>query len=159
MSIGFAQSCGCRRTGTNPRLARVAGDPLYSTSGTAARTSYSEGMVSGQSTLEAWPGRRRNFYEKHRATSNGFRSFSICGHRHWLKRDQQHHLTAMLRGFYQYSGLHHCTRKLSWVRYQVQRQWAGTLRRRSQRHRLSWSFLSSREWFELPHGRLLHPMI
>ena len=29
----------------------------------------------------------------------------------------------MLRGFYQYFGLHHCERKLSWVRHEVQRQW------------------------------------
>ena len=83
----------------------------------------------------------------------------LSGHRHWLKREQQHQLSAMLRGFYQYFGLHHCTRKLSWVRYQVQRQWAGILRRRSQRHKLTWSYLASREWFELPSGRLLHPMI
>ncbi len=30
-------------------------------------------------------------------------------HRHWKKREQQHHLSVMLRGFYQYFGLHHCT--------------------------------------------------
>ena len=52
-------------------------------------------------------------------------------HGHWLNRDQQYHLWAMLRGFYQYFGLHHCTRKRSWVRQQVQRQWAGLRRRRS----------------------------
>jgi len=80
-------------------------------------------------------------------------------HRHWLKREQQHHLSTMLRGFYQYFGLHHCTGKLGWIRYQVQRQWAGALRRRSQRHRLSWRYLAGRTWFELPHGRLLHPLI
>jgi RNA-directed DNA polymerase len=80
-------------------------------------------------------------------------------HMHWLKREQQRHLTVMLRGFYQYFGLHHCTRKLSWVRYAVQRQWAGVLRRRSQRHRLTWSYLVRRTWFELPLGRLLHPLI
>jgi RNA-directed DNA polymerase len=80
-------------------------------------------------------------------------------HRHWLKREQQHHLTLMLRGFYQYFGLHHCQRKLSSVRYAVLRQWAGVLRRRSQRHRLTWTYLASRSWFELPYGRTLHPMI
>jgi group II intron reverse transcriptase/maturase len=80
-------------------------------------------------------------------------------HKHWLKREQQHHLSVMLRGFYQYFALHHCVRKLSWLRYAVQRQWAGILRRRSQRHRLTWQYLASRTWFELPLGRLLHPLI
>jgi hypothetical protein len=80
-------------------------------------------------------------------------------HRHWSIREQQHHLTTMLRGFYRYFGLHHCARKLSWLRFEVQRQWAGVLRRRSQRHRLSWSYLATRSWFELPHGHVLHPMV
>jgi RNA-directed DNA polymerase len=83
----------------------------------------------------------------------------LSQHRHWLKREQQHHLSAMLRGFFQYFGLHHCTRKLSLVRYRVQRQWAGVLRRRSQRHRLTWRYLASRPWFELPPVHLLHPLI
>jgi len=34
-------------------------------------------------------------------------------HSHWKRRDQQKHLQLMLRGFYQYFGLHHCERKLS----------------------------------------------
>jgi RNA-directed DNA polymerase len=80
-------------------------------------------------------------------------------HRHWLKREQQHQLSLMLRGFYQYFGLHHCTRKLKWLRHAVQRQWAGVLRRRSQRHRLTWQYLASRAWFELPPVRVLHPLI
>jgi hypothetical protein len=80
-------------------------------------------------------------------------------HRHWTPRQQQHHLSLMLRGFYQYFGLHHCTRKLSWLRHVVQRQWAGVLRRRSQRHRCSWEYLTSRPWFELPTGQVLHPGI
>jgi group II intron reverse transcriptase/maturase len=80
-------------------------------------------------------------------------------HRHWQKREQQHHLSVMLRGFYQYFGLHHCTRKLSWLRHIVQRQWAGVLRRRSQRHQLPWATLTSRPWFELPTGHVLHPRI
>ena len=83
----------------------------------------------------------------------------LCQHRHWLKREQQQQLSLMLRGFYQYFGLHHCTRKLSWLRYAVQRQWAGVLRRRSQRHRLTWRYLAGRAWFELPSGHVLHPLI
>ena len=80
-------------------------------------------------------------------------------HRHWKKREQQHHLSVMLRGFYQYFGLHHCSGKLSWIRKEVQRQWVQALRRRGQRHRLSWIVLRERQWFNLPLPRTLHPMI
>ena len=48
----------------------------------------------------------------------------LLAHRHWKRREQQHHLTVMLRGFYQYFALHHCERKLSWIRYEILRQWA-----------------------------------
>ena len=65
----------------------------------------------------------------------------------------------MLRGFYQYFGLHHCSGKLSWIRKEVQRQWVQALRRRGQRHRLSWIVLRERQWFNLPLPRTLHPMI
>jgi len=73
-------------------------------------------------------------------------------HMHWKRRDQQRRLTMMLRGFYQYFGLHHCKPKLDVIRYEVQRQWIRTLRRQSQRHCLYWSYLKSRAWFELPYA-------
>jgi RNA-directed DNA polymerase len=83
----------------------------------------------------------------------------LKSHRHWKRRDQQRHLTMLLRGFYQYFALHHCKPKLDWVRCEVQRQWVRALRRRSQRHRLFWSYLKSRAWFELPYAETLHPMV
>jgi group II intron reverse transcriptase/maturase len=83
----------------------------------------------------------------------------LKSHRHWKRRDQQRHLTMMLRGFYQYFALHHCKPKLDWVRCEVQRQWMRALRRRSQRHRLFWSYLKSRAWFELPYAETLHPTV
>ena len=70
----------------------------------------------------------------------------LLEHRHWKRREQQQHLTAMLRGFYQYFALHHCDRKLHWIRYEVQRQW-------------SWEQLGQRPWFELPFARNLHPTV
>jgi group II intron reverse transcriptase/maturase len=76
----------------------------------------------------------------------------LKGHRHWKRRDQQRQLTTMLRGFYQYFGLHHCQRKLDVIRREVQLQWIRTLRRRSQRHRMYWSYLTSRSWFGLPQA-------
>jgi len=40
-------------------------------------------------------------------------------HMHWMRRDQQRQLRTMLRGFYQYFGLHHCKPKLDGIRYEV----------------------------------------
>jgi RNA-directed DNA polymerase len=80
-------------------------------------------------------------------------------HQNWKRRDQQKRLTQMLCGFYQYFGLHHCERKLKWMRQQVQLQWIRCLRRRSQRHRLYWSYLTSRAWFELPYPHTVHPTV
>ena len=77
-------------------------------------------------------------------------------HRHWKRRDQQQHLTLMLRGFYQYFGLRHCERKLMWIRREVELQWIRRLRRRSQRHRMYWSYLRTREWFKLPYPSGVH---
>ncbi|PSR20067.1 MAG: hypothetical protein C7B45_16685 [Sulfobacillus acidophilus] len=83
----------------------------------------------------------------------------LVAHRHWRRRDQQAYLAAMLQGFYQYFGLHPCRRKLWGIYYEVQRQWAGQLRRRSQRHRMFWSYLRTRDWFILPQPRLTHPEV
>jgi len=80
-------------------------------------------------------------------------------HMHWSPRVQQAHLATMLRGFYQYFALHHCERKLDWIRHEVQLQWRRTLRRRSQRHRVFWTYLKSRSWFELPYPTTLHPTV
>lgn len=65
----------------------------------------------------------------------------------------------MLRGFYQYFALHHCERKLSWVRQQVQRQWISALNRRGQRRKTNWTRLKDRLWFELPWAHNLHPIV
>ena len=80
-------------------------------------------------------------------------------HRHWRRRDQQAHLRAMLTGFYQYFGLHHGRRKLWWVYFEVQRQWRTPRRRRSQGHRMFWSYLQTRDWFRLPQPALTHPTV
>jgi RNA-directed DNA polymerase len=85
----------------------------------------------------------------------------LVRHMHWKRRDQQRHLWEMLRGFYQYFRLHHCQEKLDWIRREVQQQWRRTLRQQSQRHRLHWSYLASREWFKLPlpPRHSLHPTV
>ena len=84
----------------------------------------------------------------------------------WLRRNQhvpvqvQHKgLAAKLRGYFQYFGLWHCGSKLQAVRDQVIWYWIGTLRRRSQRHHITWEWLQRRSWFHLPSPRVVHPMV
>lgn len=69
---------------------------------------------------------------------------------HKSRRHQQAKLTKMLNGFYQYFSLHHCQKKLAWVRHEVELQWIRVLKDQSQRHRMYWSYLSNAEWFQLP---------
>jgi hypothetical protein len=85
----------------------------------------------------------------------------LLQHRHWSRREQQSHLRAMLQGFYQYFGLHHCQKKLSWIHCEVQQQWRRTLRTQSQRHKLYWSYLETRDWFKLPWPPrgVVHPTV
>lgn len=83
----------------------------------------------------------------------------LLRHRHWKRREQQYHLTVMLRGFYQYFALHHSERKLSWIRHETLRQWKHALQRRGQRRRLSWERLGNCSWFELPFARNMHPTV
>lgn len=77
-------------------------------------------------------------------------------HMHWKRRDQQRHLTTMLRGFYQYYALHHCKDKLDWLLGEVKRQWRRSIKRRSQRHHVFWCYLQSRDWFKLPYAEVIH---
>jgi len=63
---------------------------------------------------------------------------------------QQRQLAAMLRGFFQYFNVPTSHHKLFLMRREVQRMWAKALRRRSQRHRLTWEYLAARPWFRLP---------
>jgi group II intron reverse transcriptase/maturase len=81
--------------------------------------------------------------------------------KHWSRREQQSHLRAMLQGFYQYFGLHHCQKKLHWIYREVTQQWRRTLCRQGQRHKLHWSYLETRDWFKLPlpPNRTVHPTV
>jgi len=83
----------------------------------------------------------------------------LVENRHWRRWEQREHLTRMLLGFYQYFSLHHCGRKLNWVRQEVQRQWISALNRRGQRGRLNWARLQSQPWFELPLAYMRHPQV
>jgi hypothetical protein len=78
-------------------------------------------------------------------------------HRHWRRRDQQRHLATQLKGFYQYFALNRCAPKLERVKYHVEKQWRHTMKRQSQRHRVFWSYVRGRSWFQLPQPKVLHP--
>jgi RNA-directed DNA polymerase len=78
---------------------------------------------------------------------------------HQRPRLHQKVLNQMLRGFYQYFGLHHCMARLSKLRYEVHRRWLWTLQRRSQRHNLTWESLARKPWFQLVPPRVVHPTV
>ena len=65
---------------------------------------------------------------------------------HWQRKQ----LTIKLKGFYGYFGLRHCLTALKHVKFHVERLWITTLRRRSQRHKLHWTTVKKRLWFDLP---------
>jgi hypothetical protein len=44
-------------------------------------------------------------------------------------------------------------RKLSWIRHEVQRHWVHALQRRGQRQRISWVYLSNREYAQSQRER------
>ena len=78
---------------------------------------------------------------------------------HINRVEQQKHLTKMLRGFYQYFGLHWCREKLRLVRFYVVRLWVKFLRKQSQRHNYTWQNLNRRSWFKLPLPLVVHPNV
>ena len=60
-----------------------------------------------------------------------------------------------LKGYYVYFGLRHCLPALRHIRWHVGRLWITELRKRSQRHRLSWQGVRQRPWFlSLPEPAL-----
>ena len=66
-------------------------------------------------------------------------------------------LRAVLLGHYRYYGVAGNGRKLNALRYHLCRLWHRTLKRRSQRHRLTWERMSRLIARWLPHPRIWHP--
>lgn len=77
----------------------------------------------------------------------------------WMKRNrcvprtgQHRYLSAVLRGHYQYYGLSGNWRRVSAFYYRVTRSWCKWLRRRSQRHSLTWErFMDYLNRYPLPY--------
>jgi len=72
-------------------------------------------------------------------------------------REQGEWLTRVLRGHYAYYGITGNSRSLARFRHQVVRAWHSALKRRGQRHRLTWArFTRMLQVFPLPPPHLVH---
>jgi len=71
--------------------------------------------------------------------------------------DQGRWLASVLRGHFNYYAVPDNSEALNAFRYQITRHWFKALRRRSQRHRLTWERMTRLEKRWLPTVRVLHP--
>jgi RNA-directed DNA polymerase len=71
--------------------------------------------------------------------------------------EQGHWLARVLQGHYNYYGVPHNSRALGSFHLQVKRHWLRSLRRRSQRHRLTWERFGRLADRWLPRPRVMHP--
>nr|WP_287222398.1 group II intron maturase-specific domain-containing protein [Prosthecochloris sp.] len=71
--------------------------------------------------------------------------------------EQGEWLNSVLRGHYAYFAVPTNTRVLSAFRYHVARRWMKSLRRRSQRHRMTWERMAIYIDQYLPKPKILHP--
>lgn len=83
----------------------------------------------------------------------------LWDHMHWKVRDQRRQLASMLRGFYAYFALPHCSPKLRGVHFDVLRYWRKILCRRSQRSKTYWKYLKKQDWFKLPTPASIHATV
>lgn len=107
-------------------------------------------------------GKREEVYRVARKPSRKSRTKFLDGVGDWLGRNR--HLSVWfhakvlkdkLRGYYAYFGLRYCLPALRHIRWHVGRLWVMELRKRSQRHRLSWENVVQRPWFHaLPEPAL-----
>lgn len=109
--------------------------------------------------------RKGKFNVVRRPRQKSMRKFLVAG-RAWLRAhmheppaQQQRALTLALRGLYQYFGLPGCVAVLGRVLWQLQRIWYLTLRRRGQKHPITWEKLSKKGWYRLPGPKVVHPTI
>jgi RNA-directed DNA polymerase len=77
--------------------------------------------------------------------------------RHLPLPEQGRWLASVLRGHFAYYAVPGNTKAISTVRWQATRYWLQALRRRSQRHRLTWERMNRLAAVWLPPARILHP--
>ena len=77
--------------------------------------------------------------------------------RHWLVREQHQRLRRMLKGHFSYFGITGNHKRLTDLRFQVERCWRQWLSRRSTKSPLNWvAFKGILERFPLPRPRIVH---
>src|SRR5450759_420604 len=81
----------------------------------------------------------------------------IMRRRHWSIAAQGHWLGSVVRGHIAYYAVPGNIHAVSAFRKQVTRHWGRALRRRSQRHRLTWDRMGRLEARWLPPARITHP--
>jgi len=81
----------------------------------------------------------------------------IMRRRHWSIAEQGHWLGSVVRGHIAYYAVPGNIHAVSAFRKQVTRHWGRALRRRSQRHRLTWDRMGRLEARWLPPARITHP--
>jgi RNA-directed DNA polymerase len=81
----------------------------------------------------------------------------LAQRRHWPIPEQGEWLGSVVRGHTAYYGVPGNIAAVSAFRKQVTRNWDRSLRRRSQRHRLTWERMGRLEARWLPAARIAHP--
>ena len=66
-------------------------------------------------------------------------------------------LNRVLRGYYQYHAIPGNMQRLNSLRFEVERAWLQSLRRRSQRHAMNWRRMRALIQIHLPRCHLIHP--
>ena len=77
--------------------------------------------------------------------------------RHWPIPEQGRWLASVLRGHFNYDAVPGNIDLITAFRDQIRWHWIQTLRRRSQRHRMTWERYSRIERKWLPPARIVHP--
>lgn len=77
--------------------------------------------------------------------------------RHYPVPKQGAWVGAVVRGYFAYHAVPTNSRRLSSFRYEVTRSWLHALRRRSQRHRVTWDRMRQLANRWIPSARILHP--
>jgi len=100
--------------------------------------------------------KRKTSKKRMRARLRTIRDALVRG-RHRPIRAQAEWLSRVMTGYFRYFAVPGNIRSLGSFRTQVTRHWLRALRRRSQKHRLSWETFGPRANRLLPHPKVLHP--
>ena len=99
---------------------------------------------------------RRTSKKRMRATLKALRG-RMMRRRHLSIPEQGAYLQRVLQGYFNYYAVPTNARRLGAFRTQATRAWLHALRRRSQRHRMTWNRMNALATRWLPVARVLHP--